>query len=88
MLYWIDGGVWRMPIDAAELPTEPFIAPKVSAGRCLYYALGVAPDTEEVYVGDAIDYQQRSIIYRYSADGELLDRFTAGVIAGDFCWKR
>jgi DNA-binding beta-propeller fold protein YncE len=88
MLYWIDGGVWRMPIDAAELPTEPFVAPIVSAGRCLYYALGVAPDTEEVYVGDAIDYQQRSIIYRYSADGELLDRFTAGVIAGDFCWKR
>lgn len=88
MLYWIDGGVWRMAIDATELPTEPFIAPVVSAGRCLYYALGVAPDTEEVYVGDAIDYQQRSIIYRYSAEGELLDTFTAGVIAGDFCWKR
>ena len=50
--------------------------------------MGVAPDTEEVYVGDALDYQQRSIIYRYSSDGELLDSFTAGVIAGDFCWKK
>ena len=88
MLYWIDGGVWRMSINATELPVEPFIEPVVSAGRCLYYALGVAPETEEIYVGDAIDYQQRSIIYRYSADGELLDTFTAGVIAGDFCWKR
>ena len=88
MLYWIDGGVWRMSIDATELPVEPFIEPVVSAGRCLYYALGVAPDTEEVYVGDAIDYQQRSIIYRYSAEGVLLDSFTTGVIAGDFCWKR
>lgn len=87
-LYWIDGGVWRMSIDARELPTEPFIKPIVSTGRCLYYALGVAPDNEEVYVGDALDYQQRSIIYRYSREGELLDRFTAGVIAGDFCWKR
>ena len=88
MLYWINGGVWRMAIDAEELPAEPFIEPIVGVNRSLYYALGVAPDTEEVYVGDALDYQQRSIIYRYSAEGELLDTFTAGVIAGDFCWKR
>ena len=87
-LYWIDGGVWRMAIDAEELPSEPFIKPVVGVGRCLYYALGIAPDTEEVYVGDALDYQQRSIIYRYSVEGKLLDNFTAGVIAGDFCWKR
>ena len=87
-LYWIDGGVWRMAIDARELPAEPFIKPIVGVNRSLYYALGVAPDTEEIYVGDALDYQQRSIIYRYSAEGELLDSFTAGVIAGDFCWKR
>lgn len=88
MLYWIDGGVWRMAIDAAELPAEPFIKPIEGATLSLYYALGVAPDTEEVYVGDALDYQQRSIIYRYSNDGELLDSFTTGVIAGDFCWKK
>ncbi len=88
MLYWIDGGVWRMPIDAATLPSEPFIAPMEGSTLSLYYALGVAPDTEEVYVGDALDYQQRSIIYRYSREGKLLDSFTVGVIAGDFCWKR
>ncbi len=87
-LYWIDSGVWRMAIDTRELPAEPFIKPIVGVNRSLYYALGVAPDTEEIYVGDALDYQQRSIIYRYSAEGELLDSFTAGVIAGDFCWKR
>jgi hypothetical protein len=87
-LYWIDGGVWRMAIDATELPAEPFIQPIEGENRSLYYALGIAPDTEEIYVGDALDYQQRSIIYRYSAEGELLDTFTAGVIAGDFCWKR
>lgn len=88
-LYWIDGGVWRMSIDDDKLPTEPFIKPiEGGISRSLYYALGVAPDTEDIYVGDALDYQQRSIIYRYSRDGVLLDRFTAGIIAGDFCWKR
>ena len=88
-IYWIDGGVWRMSIEAETLPAEPFIRPTMTGSMpSLYYALGVAPDTEEVYVGDALDYQQRSIIYRYSREGELLDTFTAGVIAGDFCWKR
>ena len=87
-LYWIDEGVWRMSVDATELPTEPFIKPLSGTQRCLYYALGVAPESEEIYVGDAIDYQQRSVIYRFSREGELLDSFTAGVIAGDFCWKR
>ena len=87
-LYWIDGGVWRMSIDAEELPTEPFVASRVGTTCSIYYALGVAPDTEEVYVGDALDYQQRSVVYRYSPEGELLDSFTTGVITGDFCWKR
>ena len=77
-----------MSIDATSLPAEPFIVPIIALGRCIYYALGVAPETGEIYVGDAIDYQQRSIIYRYSANGELLDTYTAGIIAGDFCWKR
>lgn len=87
-LYWIDDGVWRMAVDAEELPSEPFVKSVEGVGRTLYYALGVAPDTEDIYVGDALDYQQRSIIYRYSSQGELLDSFTTGVIAGDFCWKR
>jgi DNA-binding beta-propeller fold protein YncE len=88
MLYWIDGGVWRMSVDAETLPTEPFVAPMEGVNRSLYYALGVAPDTEEIYVGDALDYQQRSIVRRYSREGELIDSFTAGIITGDFCWKR
>jgi glutamine cyclotransferase len=87
-LYWIDGGVWRMSVYATELPAEPLVKPLSGTQRCLYYALGVAPESEEIYVGDAIDYQQRSVIYRFSREGELLDSFTAGVIAGDFCWKR
>lgn len=87
-LYWIDGGVWRMSVDAEVLPTEPLVAPMEGVQRSLYYALGVAPDTEDIYVGDALDYQQRSIVRRYSREGVLIDSFTTGVITGDFCWKR
>ena len=38
------------------------------------------------YVADAIDYQQKGIVYRYSPEGELLDEFRVGIIPGAFCW--
>lgn len=83
-LYWLDDqAVWAMDIDAETLPTQPFIE---GAGT-RYYALTVDPASGEIYVADAIDYQQAGIVYRYSAAGELLDRFYAGVTPGAFCWK-
>ena len=48
--------------------------------------VSIDPNTSEVYVADAIDYQQKGIVYRYSPEGELLDEFRAGIIPGAFCW--
>jgi len=45
------------------------------------------PETGEVYVADAIDYQQAGMISRYTALGEFVDSFYAGIIPGSFCWK-
>ena len=45
-------------------------------------------DNGDVYVADAIDYQQQGIVYRYTADGDAVDEFYAGVTPGAFCWKR
>ena len=41
----------------------------------------------EIYVSDAIDYLQRGSIYRYSASGNLIDQFKAGIIPGGFCFR-
>ena len=49
--------------------------------------LGLDPSNGDVYVADAIDYQQQGQILRYSQDGELLDSFYVGIIPGAFCWK-
>ena len=72
-----------MSVDADRVPVRPFLEYQ----NTKYYGLTVNPVNGDVYVADAIDYQQRGIIYRYTKDGELVDQFYVGIIPGAFCWK-
>ncbi|MBQ8564971.1 MAG: YncE family protein [Bacteroidaceae bacterium] len=83
MLYWLNDDVWAMSVDDDRLPVRPFLE---SRGT-IYYGLTVSPANGDVYVADAIDYQQPGKIYRYASDGVLQDEFYAGIIPGAFCWK-
>lgn len=82
-IYWINDDVWEMDVTASHLPMKPFLAYRETK----YYGLTVDPVSGEVYVADAIDYQQQGMIYRYTPEGELVDEFYAGVTPGAFCWK-
>lgn len=82
-LYWINNDIWSMDVTVNRAPVRPFLKSRDTK----YYGLTVNPANGEVYVADAIDYQQQGMIYRYSPDGELLDEFYVGVIPGAFCWK-
>lgn len=82
-LYWIQGGVMRMAVDSPTLPHEPLISPRGT----IYYGLTVDPASGQVYVADAVDYQQPGMIYRYTPAGELLHSFRAGITPGAFCWR-
>jgi hypothetical protein len=53
----------------------------------LYYGLTICPYTGDVYIADAIDYVQQGMVYRYSKERELIDKFYVGIIPGAFCWK-
>lgn len=82
-LYWINNDVWRMDVTATHVPARPFIECRDTE----YYGLTVNPVNSEVYVADAIDYQQQGMVYRYSPQGDLIDNFYVGVIPRSFCWK-
>lgn len=82
-LYWINDDIWAMDVTATRPPVRPFLDDRGT----IYYGLTVHPQSGDVYVADAIDYQQPGKIYRYSQAGELLDEFYVGVIPGAFCWK-
>ena len=82
-LYWINKDIWRMDVASSRLPVRPFIR---NSGT-IFFSLTVSPATGEVYVADAIDYTQPGLVYRYSPNGALEDRFHVGINPGAFCWK-
>ena len=82
-LFWINDDIWAMDVDDDHIPVRPFLKYRDTK----YYGLTVNPRSGDVYVADAIDYQQQGIIYRYRADGEPVDEFYVGVTPGAFCWK-
>jgi DNA-binding beta-propeller fold protein YncE len=82
-LYWLNDDVWEMDVTADRIPAKPFL----QYAETLYYGLTVNPHNGDVYVADAIDYQQQGKVYRYSKDRELIDEFYVGIIPGAFCWK-
>lgn len=83
-LYWINRHVWRMPVESAQLPELPFLR-EPEYGK--FYSITVSPYDNDVYVADAIDYQQQASIGRYSPQGEIKDVFSVGITPGAFCWK-
>lgn len=82
-LYWINNDIWCMDVTDNRVPVRPFLDYRDTK----YYGLTVNPVNGEVYVADAIDYQQQGMIYRYSPEGKLIDDFNVGIIPGAFCWK-
>lgn len=77
-LYFLNRGVFTMSIASGQLPTQPVIE---EDGR-LFYSLGLA--LGHIIVSDAVDYQQRGMVYLYSKNYYLTDAFRAGIIPGQF----
>lgn len=84
-LYFITKDIWRMDVTDSRVPVRPFL--KSPDRNSIFYGLTVDPYTSEVYVADAIDYQQSGVIYRFTSDGVPVDTFKVGIIPGAFCFN-
>ncbi len=82
-IYWINDDVWAMDVAATRLPLRPVVR---SRGT-IYYGLTVDPQSGDIYVADAVDYQQAGLIYRFDREGAPICSFKVGVTPGAFCWK-
>lgn len=82
-IYWINRDVWRMDVRASRPPVRPFLEERSTR----FYGLTVDPRRGDVYVADAIDYQQQGIVYRFTGLGQPVDSFYVGITPGAFCWN-
>jgi YVTN family beta-propeller protein len=81
-LYWINKNICRHRISDTEFSEQPWLFAIENANN--FWALRCDSATDEIYVGDAVDYVQRSVINRYDESGGLRGSFKAGIITGDF----
>jgi YVTN family beta-propeller protein len=81
-LYYLNNeGVYKLATTATALPATPLVA---KAGRN-FYGLGISPDNLQLYIADALDYNQRSDVYVYSLPSLApTDTFKTGIISGGF----
>lgn len=79
-LYFLNNGLYEMPVSAASLPVTPLIP----EGSSLFYGLGIDPFTQDFYISDAIDYVQKGRVYRFNREGHPLDTISAGIIPSAF----
>lgn len=91
-LYFINGswgsnaqesGIYKMSINDNNTPESAFIP----ENNKMFYALGVDPQQNIIYVSDAKDFSQKGWIYRYKSSGEIIDSFKVDIAPGYFAFK-
>ncbi len=73
-LYWIDGGIHEMDVDQSSLSSQI-----ISSGTSYFYGLSIHPNSNEIYITDAVDFVQSGWLYRYSSNGNILDSVYTGI---------
>jgi YVTN family beta-propeller protein len=81
-LYFLNNGIYKMPVTAAGLPSVPFIN-----GGNNFYGLGINPNDYTIYAADALDYIQKSNIYIFYANGNQKTMFKAGINSNGFYFE-
>jgi len=83
-LYFIDYGIYRMPIVASALPAGPY----VNASGRNFYKIGIRDKAGEIFATNAVDYQQRGYLLRITGDGAVIDSARTDIIPGNMYFRK
>ncbi|MEI6852538.1 MAG: DUF5074 domain-containing protein [Bacteroidota bacterium] len=79
-LYYMDHGIYQMPITSVSLPSAPLI----QQGSSIFHGIGINTNDNTIFVADAVDYIQKGIVRYYSSTGALKGSINTGIIPVDF----
>lgn len=82
-LYYLESGVRVMNIYSSELPSTPLIPESTH----LFYKIGINQVNSDIFITDAIDYQQQGNVFYYKKDGTLISMLKADIIPGLMWFK-
>lgn len=82
-LYYLNEGLYKMPVDADQIPATPFI----QQGNAEFHSFSINPVNNNIFIADAMDYIQKGKVNYYNSSGTLLGTIPAGVIPVDFYFK-
>jgi YVTN family beta-propeller protein len=80
-LYYINKHVYSMNINSTALPSAALVT---ADANMTFYALGVNPENENLYVSDSKYGQAFDHIYVHKKTGERITTFESGYITGYF----
>ena len=86
-LYFINRHIYRHAVSSESFPEVFIESPYAIQHLGGYRGLGIDPVSSHVYVGDAIDYVQPGIVYRFSPEANPVDTFRVGIIPGNFAFR-
>ena len=71
-MYYLESGVRRISINAQELPSTPLI----TENDHFFYKIGIDPVNSDIFITDAVDYQQKGFVLHYKHDGTFLSQLS------------
>ncbi|PLX11646.1 MAG: hypothetical protein C0598_07770 [Marinilabiliales bacterium] len=81
-LYYLNRDVYKMSITESSIPQNFFVKQEENIN---FYSLAISPENQ-IFIGDANDYNRNGEIYRYSSGGNLIYQFEAGIIPGNMAF--
>lgn len=79
-LYFINQHIYKMAIYSQQIPANFWL----SNNGSVFYALGIHPASNHVFVSDAKDFVQNSSVSIYQENAQFINTFDVGINAGDF----
>ncbi len=79
-----NNGIYKMGISATTLPEDAFIS---THNNQYFWALGIAPGSGNIYVGDSKGFTQKGNVFIYTNYGIKLDSFKCGIGPSQFLFK-